>query len=105
MEEQIFFGVINSENKKVDKKTLKLTATQLILDSIEIDLKDLDMVCVNQAGMACDVKEFKEKNEMDFKSQGDYMKDFIKENGLDEENTFVVGMKISGKEQTYIIGD
>lgn len=27
MEEQIFFGVINSENKKVDKKTLKLTAT------------------------------------------------------------------------------
>lgn len=70
----------------------------MILDSIEIELKDLDMVCVDQAGMACDVKEFQQKNEMDFKSQGDYIKDFIKENGLNEENTFVVGMKISGKE-------
>ncbi len=58
MEEQIFFGVVNSDTKKVEKKTLKLTASQLVLDSIEIELKDIDMVCTNTAGMPCDIKEF-----------------------------------------------
>ncbi len=62
------------------------------------------MDCRDSLNMPCNLKEFREKKPLDYQRSHEYLTTFLSQNGLSEEQAFLIAINI-GEKEIYVIGD
>lgn len=67
-EEQVYFGELDSQDntRHNEKRSLRLSSSMIVINSIEVQLKDLAMECRDSLNMPCNLKEFRDKKPLDY---------------------------------------
>jgi len=67
-EHEMVIGIINKKDDNGSNKKLKLSATELSFDDLDIELKDLKFICQDKQKLPCTAKEYSELKKSKYKA-------------------------------------